>query len=68
MNGHSAAELAAIDERIAILRANIRRLVEQGAALSGASQEERNAERIANQTEELDELIKRRDAMTPKIG
>jgi len=50
----SAAELA---NRIAILRNNIRQLTEQAAALSGAANEERTAERLFAQNEELDGLL-----------
>jgi hypothetical protein len=53
---------ADLDDRIAILRDNIRQLTEQAAASSGAADEARNADRIAQQTEELNALIKQRDA------
>jgi hypothetical protein len=52
-----------IDDRIAILRDNIRQLIEQAAANSGAGDEARNADRIAQQQEELDGLVKQRDEM-----
>jgi uncharacterized small protein (DUF1192 family) len=45
-------------DRIAILRDNIRQLTEQAAALSGAANEERAAERLFAQNEELDGLLK----------
>lgn len=51
-----------LDDRIAILRDNIRQLTEQAAGSSGAADEGRNADRIAQQTEELEKLIKQRDA------
>src|SRR2546422_9163126 len=51
---------------IAIIRDNIRQLVEQAAAFSGAEDEARNADRIAQQTEELESLIKQRDALLQK--
>jgi hypothetical protein len=38
-------------------------LIEQAAAFSGAGDEARNADRIADQTEELNRLIKQRDAL-----
>jgi hypothetical protein len=60
-NSLSAAEL---DERIRIVRENIRQLVEQATAYSGAEDEDRNADRIAQQTEELGRLTKQRDALT----
>lgn len=58
--------LAEIDRRIAIARDNIRQLIEQAAAFSGAEDEDRNADRIAQQTEELEKLIKQRDALQKK--
>lgn len=58
--------LAEIDRRIAIARDNIRQLIEQAAAFSGAEDEDRNADRIAQQTEELERLIKQRDALEKK--
>ncbi len=55
--------LGELDERIAIVRDNIRQLVEQAAAFSGAEDEERNADRIAQQNEELERLTKQRDTL-----
>ena len=51
----SDSELA---NRIAIVRDNIRQITEQAAAQSGAADEERNADRIWRQNDELDELLK----------
>ena len=51
----SAADLA---DRIAIIRDNIRQITEQATAQSGAADEERNADRLAIQNEELDELLR----------
>jgi hypothetical protein len=45
-------------DRIAILRDNIRQLTEQAAGLSGAANEERTAERMFAQNEELEGLLK----------
>jgi hypothetical protein len=56
-------ELAEIEQRIAILRNNLRELVEQAAAYSGAADEARNADRIANQQARLDELLKEREKL-----
>jgi hypothetical protein len=61
-NGRSLS-LPELDERIALIRTNIRQLVEQAAASSGAEDEDRNADRIAQQTEELERLVKQRDAL-----
>jgi hypothetical protein len=51
----SSSELA---DRIAIIRDNIRQITEQAAAVSGAADEDRNADRLAAQNEELEELLK----------
>ena len=61
-----ALSLAELEDRIAIVRDNIRQLVEQAAARSGAQDESRDADRIAQQTEELEGLIKQRDALAKK--
>ena len=55
-----------LDDRIAVLRANIRQLIEQAAAQSGGQTEERNSDRIAEQSAELDRLTKKRDALSKK--
>jgi uncharacterized small protein (DUF1192 family) len=62
----SYLSLAEIDRRIAIARDNIRQLIEQAAAFSGAQDDDRNADRIARQTEELERLTKQRDALQNK--
>ena len=64
-NGRSLS-LLELEQRIAIIRDNIRQLVEQAAAFSGAEDEARNADRIAQQTEELETLVKQRDALLKK--
>lgn len=55
-----------LNDRIAILRDNIRQLTEQAAAFSGAADEERAANRIAEQQDELDRLIAMRDEIDKK--
>lgn len=52
-----------LNDRIAILRDNIRQLTEQAAAFSGAADEERASNRIAEQQDELDRLIAVRDKL-----
>jgi len=64
MNGNLS--LAELDDLIAILRDNLRQLVEQAAAASGSQNEERIADRITQQTEELDKLILERDSRAKK--
>jgi uncharacterized small protein (DUF1192 family) len=64
-NGRSLS-LPELERRIAIIRDNIRQLVEQAAAFSGAEDEARNADRIAQQTQELERLTKQRDALLKK--
>ena len=64
-NGPSLS-LAELEQRIAIARDNIRQLIEQAAAQSGAEDEDRNADRIAQQQEDLDRLVKQRDQLLKK--
>jgi predicted ATPase len=66
MGNGSPVSLAELDQRIAIVRDNIRQLIEQAAALSGAEDESRNADRIAQQSEELEKLMKQRDELQKK--
>ncbi|MEA2954612.1 MAG: hypothetical protein QOJ58_100 [Alphaproteobacteria bacterium] len=66
MSNGSSPSLSELDARIAILRDNIRQLIEQAAGYSGAEDEECNADRIAQQTEELEALTKQRDALAKK--
>jgi hypothetical protein len=63
MANESSLSRAELDDRIAILRGNIRQLTEQAATSSGAADEERTANRIAEQQEELDKLTAQRDAL-----
>jgi uncharacterized small protein (DUF1192 family) len=63
MTNGSTLSLPEIEDRIAILRGNIRQLTEQAAALSGAADEARAADRIAAQQADLDRLIAERDAI-----
>ena len=59
--------LAEIDERIAIVRENLRELVEQAAAYSGAADEDRTSERIADQEEKLARLTRQRDEIAKTL-
>ena len=61
------AALADIDKRIQIVEDNLRELIEQAAAYSGAADEERNADRIADQQAKLDALLKEREALIGKV-
>ena len=63
MSTVSGRSLAELNDRIALVRDNIRQLVEQAAGASGAQTEERNADRIDQQNAELAKLIKERDAL-----
>jgi hypothetical protein len=60
------AALADIEKRIQIIEDNLRELVEQAAAYSGAADEERNANRIAEQQAKLDALLAEREALLAK--
>jgi hypothetical protein len=55
--------LAELDDRLAVVRDNLRELVEQAAAYSGAADEERMSSRIADQEDELAQLTKQREAL-----
>jgi uncharacterized small protein (DUF1192 family) len=59
----NAMGIAEIDDRIAAVRDNLRELVEQAAAYSGAADEELASERIAELEAELDRLTQQRDAL-----
>ena len=52
-----------LDDRIAVLRDNIRQLIEQAAGLSGNAADDRTSDRIAQQSEELEKLLARREAI-----
>jgi hypothetical protein len=66
MGNESSLSLSELDDRIAILRDNIRQLIEQAAGASGGQDEERTSERLNQQNEELDRLTKERDARAKK--
>jgi hypothetical protein len=66
MPNGSSPSLPELERRIAIIRDNIRQLIEQAAAFSGAGDEERNADRLAEQNDDLERLIKQRDALLKK--
>jgi hypothetical protein len=63
---NTTSSLSSIDNRIALIRDNIRQLVEQAAAYSGAQDEARTADRIDQQNKELEDLIKARDEFLRK--
>jgi hypothetical protein len=68
MSNESSLSLSELNDRIAILRDNLRQLVEQGAAASGEQNEERIADRISEQNDELEKLTKARDALLKKAA
>jgi hypothetical protein len=53
-----------VDARISALRENLRELVEQAAAYSGAAGDELMSERIAEQQAQLEMLTNRRAELT----
>jgi hypothetical protein len=55
--------LTEIERRIAVLRENIRELIEQAAAFSGAADEELVSRRIAEQEARLEALSRQRDEL-----
>jgi uncharacterized small protein (DUF1192 family) len=60
--------LSEIKARIGIIQDNIRQLIEQAAATSGAETDALVSDRIAQQTEELERLTRERDALTKKTS
>lgn len=66
MANGSTLSLPEIENRIAIVRDNIRQLTEQAAASSGAADESRTADRIFEQEAELQRLIAQRDEIMKK--
>ena len=65
MTDPTITELA---ERIAMIRQNINELIEQAAAYSGAEDENKAADRIAQQEQELARLNELRDALLRRPG
>jgi len=63
MENESFLSLPELNDRIAILRDNIRQLIEQAASASGERSEERIAERLEQQNAELEKLLKAREAL-----
>ena len=66
------AHTADIDDQIAVTRENLRELIEQAAAYSGAADDDLAAQRIADQEARLELLTKRRgelyERQSPKRG
>ena len=58
LNSLSSTELA---DRIAILRDNIRQIMEQATSKPGAADEDRNAERMTRLNDELESLLKEQE-------
>lgn len=57
------APVAELDNRIAIVRANLRELVDQAASSAGAANEELLSQRISEQEERLRRLMQERDEL-----
>jgi bacterioferritin (cytochrome b1) len=60
----SRSNLADLDQRIAAARENLRELIEQAAAYSGAADEELMSERIAKQEAQIKLLTMQRDELS----
>ena len=58
LNSLSSTELA---DRIAILRDNIRQIMEQATSQSGAADEDRNAERMTRLNDDMESLLKEQE-------
>jgi hypothetical protein len=59
-----SADLIEINKRIGFIRDNLRELVEQAAAFSGAADEGLTSERIAQQEAQLAALLKERERLS----
>jgi hypothetical protein len=59
----NAAALEELERRIAIVRDNLRELIEEATAFSGAANDTLISGRIADQEAELAALLKERDAL-----
>jgi hypothetical protein len=57
-----------VNDRIDVARENLRALVEQAAAYSGAADEDLISQRIAEHEALLERLIKQRDELSQKAG
>ncbi|WP_456618720.1 MULTISPECIES: hypothetical protein [unclassified Bradyrhizobium] len=66
MSNDDYLTLDQLNDRIAILEDNIRQLIEQAAAASGEQNEARIADRINQQNDELDRLLKIRESRQKK--
>src|SRR5271170_781888 len=66
MSNGSSLSLDELENRLAIVRENIRQLMEQATGYSGAEDEERNADRLAKQSEALEQLLKQRETLLKK--
>jgi uncharacterized small protein (DUF1192 family) len=67
MSNDPLVSLQDLDNRLAIVRENIRQLIEQATAQSGAGDESRNADRLADQQAELDRLTAERDSLLKQM-
>jgi hypothetical protein len=61
-------DLTDLDTRIADIKENLRELVEQAAAYSGAKDEELAAQRISDMESELNRLTKLRESIVKGKG
>jgi hypothetical protein len=66
MDEERSLSLSELNDRIRILEDNIRQLIEQATAASGEQNEARIADRINQQNDELERLIKERDSRSEK--
>jgi|SRR6187551_2730128 hypothetical protein len=65
MQAPTLTPVTELDNRIAIVRANLRELVDQAASSAGAANEELMSQRIAEQEAKLASLRKQREELAP---
>jgi hypothetical protein len=61
-----SVELREVERRIQVVEDNLRQLQEEATAVSGAADEERIANRIADQEAKLAALLRQRDVLIDK--
>jgi len=66
MADENALTMEQLNNRIAILEANIRQLIEQAAVASGEQSEARIADRLSQQNDEKERLLAVREARLKK--
>jgi hypothetical protein len=65
MHDFSILSVSELDDRIAVVRDNVRQLVEQAAGVQGSANDDRTSDRLEQLNLELDALVKERATRHP---